>query len=325
VTEAAAAVLALCVVGAVAPGAAARTLCVVSASPVEGVDPEVLETAIAVEALKAGIALERARASTSARCDASEVLVLDGLVVRLRAGREDAVWRPSELDPSELDPSDPATDLARRVVAALVAVRPGDVLVDSGIRRDSGPAGPVIAPPIGASPEGFVSAGGRWEHQPRPGVHLAGADVAIGLALFRERLAMGVRLGWLGGSGPGGLGVSGIQAVPVTLWVWGGPSAGPFLFRAGGGVGLEWRRVLFGAGVMSVEGGATDVVPTLEGEVEASLLVPRGFRVALAGGVRGFLAGEAQSLGGRQVYDPPRWSGGLAARLSYAFGGGAHR
>jgi len=170
---------------------------------------------------------------------------------------------------------------------------------------------------------GVMMLGGRYDYQPGPSLHLGSVELAFSAAMLSERLEVGILAAYEPTRGIPGDAVpdAGVQSVPLSLFVRGGLLFSPVLVRLGVGVGIEWRRISFTEPVPSGERSKSAVLPILDGELEAVVLLPRSLRLSAAFTVRGFLKGTKYEWQGLTVYEPPRYSVGAALRLGFVFPG----
>jgi len=239
------------------------------------------------------------------------VVIVTGSVVSFD-GPEGTV---EPFDAGPLDPMDRPQGVARWIVSLFAAQLRG--------RRPPTVDFPVVvatSKPAGVSIAGTVAVGGVYEYQPGPGLHTGLVEVLGGLSMYDERLWVGLRLGYQPATQVprSSLGAK-VQAVPFSAQVRGGLVFDPVVLRLGFGVGMEWRRVAFGDGVVKGERIQSKVIPVLEGEVEIMARLPGSMRLSVAGTVRGFLSGDGFTMHDKVDYDPPRYSVGALLRLGIIF------
>jgi len=301
------------------------TVCVVHLGAVPGLSPEAVRVAMTVEERKRAVEVRHVEARTPGDCGAGAGEPVVTLVVGGGSPLAliDASGAARTFDLSAVEPTERAQEAARRALAELRGPGAGETvhLVEPGARFPSPPQAPPTVPaPRSAGLRGYLSLAGMYSYALGPDLHAGGIEAEGGVAMFSERLAVGVAASWAPWrSGSAGGATWQATTGDVLAMLRGGLTAGAFLLRAGIGGGVEWRRVevLPDTRIGSTTG--TDVAAVVAGEVEALACVGTVFRVGLGVGVRGFIGGTSYLWQGDTVWEAPRIAVIAALRLGAAF------
>lgn len=285
-------------------------LCLVFQNPVPGLEEGPLTDALGLAVRKKGTPFNRVVSTEPERCPGRGTTT--GAVVVVAGDRvffdgPDGTATP--FDAGHLEPIDRSREVAHWIVSLFVSQLYGERV-------------PMVDFPLvdGNRVIGILTVGGLYEYQPGPGLHLGAVELSGGVSLFDERLLVGIRIGYQPRVERTGVSAtSRIQSLPVSLLVRGGWLFEPVLLRIGIGAGLEWRRFSYSASATVGNGVRTSVLPTLEGELEALVRLPRSLRLSLAGLIRGFLGGQGFTLQGENLYEAPRYSVGAVLRFGFVF------
>lgn len=309
-----------------------QTLCVVHQDPVDGLETDALRVAIALEKRRIGAAFNRLDAPSLDDCPPGPRIVV------VLVGARDAWWqgadgRPQAMEIGSMDPRDRAPEVARRIVAFLA--RPSDSstlpIVQDGLHP---PHARIPQPEESATCRGdaigtcdrhwgYLRAGGRYEYQPGVRLHAGTLEIEAGVSLLGERLALGLKGGWQPATTTQGQGTGAtaqVTAVPLALLFRGGMVWRRVAVRAGLGAGLEWRRVRLHLPSSSTSPASSGIFPTIDVELDLSIVCNRYLRVVVGASVRGFPSWTDYFVAGRQVLEGARVGLGTFLRLETLFG-----
>jgi hypothetical protein len=306
-----------------APPASAAFLCIVRVAPVPGLEPGVLDSALALERRKWDLAFDQVESANLEACPAAltgeprTVLVIGpGATGRLL----DASGTPRFVDLETTAPGERASELARFTLALMPSPRTASptALVPGPVPGHSRIPAEATMPPPRAALSGYVEAGGWYAWQREPRIHAAGLSIETGVAAFDERLLAGLRVGYQTPADIAG-GGSRVQAVPVTVVVHGGFRWTAALLRLVLEAGLEWRRIEVEPSAWAGSVSDRSLAGVLGGEVEAVFPVSENLRIGVAVTARGYVGGPSLAWNGEQVYRAPSLAVGAAVRLGGVF------
>ena len=311
--------------------AAPRPLCVVRLAVVPGLAPEDLGPTLLLEQRKRGAAWETVEVPDASDCPPTAGLILVLLPPAMVEFRPGAGPLPPagpgegiRVDLSPVDPLDRAGEVARIVASNLGEPRTPVPMVEAEVASLA--PGAASLPTGAATRAGYFRLGGVWAWASGPDVHGAGVDIEAGASLFRERLEVGLRIGWeppRNAATPAG--TRRAQAVPIVAAIRGGVGLGRVRLLAGLAAGIEWRHFELQPATRFGRMSRDSVAGMLEGSIEGALAAWGPLRVALAGIFRGYIGGPSFAWNGRSAWEAPAWSAGLALRVGAVFPPDAQR
>jgi hypothetical protein len=207
------------------------------------------------------------------------------------------------------------------VLVTLALTPPGEApLLDP----DAPIEAPVAVARVGDSPSAtaetrvVLEAGASWRNTLAPGGDRGAVEALAGVALFGERMLVGVEGGfeWPVSASSAGVETT-VMAGDVLAVVRAGAPVGPFVLRGGLAGGAQWRTIEAAAPARRDASEGRAAAGVLAAELEATWLVGP-LRVGAVASGRLYLGGESYRWLGQTVWEAPDGAVGLGVRVGGA-------